>query len=435
MTNVDRILTLNFLILIALLPLVWIRFGSLAPAHFAALFLLLNIALRPNTLQIVKNIFNAGYFIWIPMILLVTIEFVYLVRFSPPQDGFFIIKQLSYLFLAFISAVSAVIMIQSRTFGYVYYGPAISSLSLVAFLSFGLYQVGVDPAVQFQLAMQYNDPNIVIYPIFKSVFSIENEEARSNLRHGIALAMLSIAVVGWLAFQYVPKKNLWNRTVVYTGISLIAFFVVFSFSRSAWLAMALMIVVMVIPIASGSRRTVVFLGGFVIAVLLTIIVGSTLPAASLVIDRIEQTQSYDGRLDAMERHWIAISEYPLLGHPRIDEFVRAHNLVLDAWSGMGILGLLASLALVIGVIRFLFRLEVQATTVTRPWNLQFAGAAALICPMLTRMFTAPNGFPEIGIWWGCGVAIAIFAVVAPLATQSRHIGPSSDRKIANAATA
>lgn len=395
----------------AAMPVVWIRFGgmSLALYHVMGAVVVTLLFLQRAGTKAVTQVLADGWRLWVPQFAFFFVAVAYLARDYPPFPAEYAIRLLIYLTFSIATAAGGFILLRTRLFGYLYLAPAISVLLFISLIYFEFASIGLDPVSQIRLAIVQRNPDLWIFPLFKNIFA-ENlgEDIRVALRHGIGISFVAIALIGPLAHRFLARRTRLTGIVTLAGVAACLLIILLTFSRTSWLALAAASFVYFICAMKSPRRLMIVLYGAFATLLVGVWQAS---AVSLLLERILQTGSYEGRMANSGRMWEAINEYPFLGAPYIskDGVGRAHNLILDNWAATGIFGLAFSLFFLWGLLSLLSAVALRSVNAHSQHQPIYAGAAALLSIPLTRTLTIPNGAFELGAWLAMGVAVGVIA--------------------------
>lgn len=281
-------------------------------------------------------------------------------------------------------------------------GPAALTF-LLFFFSVDARAVGVDAAATFQQAFVTADPQVINFRLFSRVFNAETEETSIGLRHGVFGAVLATSYLSvWAMSVRRPRRparwGVWGMVGVSAGL------IVLSLSRSVIVAL---VMVAILPfsrlILTGKFRRRGPGGLFFVAGGLAMLA----PAWSVLSNRfLTDSGSYGSREGAITSAVGAIGQNPLFGRPAPE--LTAHNFILDAWAGAGLLAGLAAALFALGLVRCW--LGLYAVYLRRPSLVVAVGLAAGFHP-LVRMITAGGGTLDIGVWVNIGLFVGIAAAV------------------------
>lgn len=398
--------------LFASLPLVWMRlFGtSLAVYHFAAFCVAVGLAFSPGLPDAIGRVFKTGRIIWLGAILLMIAMALSYTRSVFVFEPFFFVKFLGSLGAAFISAVLVLMIVRRGLFPFAAYVPAVASLLFLILISFQFAAAEIAPFEVLGQAIAQADPNIVINKLFRAAFAASSDELqyRSNLKQSLSFAFVMMIPLGFLGLQYIPREKKVARLLALAALAFTVVMSIAPFSRAAWLALLLIAVCLTFTYVRSQRGLVGFLAVVALGIPGFFIVGSQSDLFALIEARLSSTDSVDARLYAVEKHWQAIGQSPFFGRNEIVEGW-AHNVIVDAWSAFGLLGMTAALIFFLGALLMVGKALALTLTSSPSHRRVHATIAAFLCPAMVRVFTAPNVTIDFAAWVGLGIAVGLAA--------------------------
>ena len=324
-----------------------------------------------------------------------------LFHFSGARDAVVQAQQL-VLFVA-ASAAVLVTLRDRRGLGVLRWTGVAANLVLVAAMSASMVVNKVDPREVFTATVSSGDPNVLQYQLFKVAlvgFGYDAESLLSNVRHEMFAGVLLGALVASIATSLRPFRSRICAAIVRVSLGLSAVMVVVSLSR------VMILCLLFWPLLSAWRSwqqqrfsagQLVVAGGALVALAVSTGLGFT----GILLTRFtSDTTSYDARGQLLEEALRNIEARPLVGGTSTVG-ASSHNIVLDSWLRMGVLGALLALALSLVLVLLL------ATMVARigaepPWMVPVAVALFMV---VLRMFSAGlGGIPPVE--W---VALAVVA--------------------------
>ena len=412
-----------FFSLIIASPLVWIRpFSgtSIGLYHAAGFALVGSIFLTKNAFRyaLLAGRENAAIFILFAGFLMAGI--IWQTRVIPPF-GFALIQRFAgYFVIAAAVTISTIIFIQFRLLSRLWILPLVTAVAFIVILSIYLKLAGVDPAAQFIKAVASRNPDLFIYPLTKKVFAEGGlEDVRANMRHSIALAFANVCLIGVMSrsMQHQTYKPL-GKVLYYSGQALCIFIVLFSFSRSTWLAGTLAVMLLSLSLPKKGAYTILVAYGTVCAFAILALSSTFSGMVDLFKERLYQSTSYNVREAYSAERWQEILKHPILGSPDLTFVREAHNVVLDYWSSLGIIGLVLSVSICLAILIRMQRLCMDGIGAKRDMKAFFTSSAALLALPLVRLFTSPYGQFDVGVWIALAVSCGTFAVSRKVAARS-----------------
>jgi hypothetical protein len=235
--------------------------------------------------------------------------------------------------------------------------------------------------------------------LYAGAFS--EEDSGKGLRHSMAL--VPVLLLALVAHNRACTGNAHGLLVVAGSLYL----VLYTFSRSAWLATAMVLLVVLRGLAhkhgGGVGKVLFFVGLAALAIISLLAVGFSEQlswVASIVGDRLADTKSTGGRLWALGQ---------VIGDTTLEEYLvgsnrpfqqKPHNLILDATMQAGVLGGLGALVIV-G-----YTAGIYLKGLVRGGYVEVA-AAALATPALVRMVSAGGGTLHVVELFGLWAAISM----------------------------
>ncbi len=312
----------------------------------------------------------------------------------------------AYLFVAYFAARGYVFVTTQKNWKH--YWP-LAGLSLLAattvsfYIAFGTLvpNTNVSSSTEF-----------IHNTLYGSVFKDEEGDGGKGIRH--TMALIPVMLLAFIVHnqKYYPKIN-----VVIGLMSL--YLVLYTFSRSAWLAAFLIVVLITrqLSLILGKQFVKIFFGG-VFVVIGFIVLAFMYPdnfswVLNILGDRITDDRSTSGRL------WVlghiltdtTVSEY-IAGYNR--EFqTKPHNLMFDALMQSGLIGMFGAAIIVFYVARLYFR-GLKTPT------FEYVAIAAFVAPAFVRMFTAGSGMLHLVELFGICVAVNLWRA-KPLEGKSSNL--------------
>ena len=396
----------------ATIPLVWVRLlgTTIAPYHVFAAFLLAAVPFLPGAIDAIKDALKSGKVLWLTCGLLIAAMLISFSRPESPFEPFFFVKFVSFYATAIITAVLVLLIIRRGLFSWLALAPAIAGGAFLIFISLQFIQANIDPLALIGLAIQRADPNIVMNQVFRAAFAAGNEEIsyRSNLKQSLSFAFLLLVPLGVLAQSFMPKERVLLRAVSWAGIVFAVVMTIAPFSRAGWLALAMIVACYLMMLVRTPKGMALLLGGLLLSIPGFVFVASQSELFGLIEARLSANDSVDVRFVAVEEHWQAIGRSPFFGRTEeIDGW--AHNVVIDAWSGFGLLGLVGALLFFVAMGAMLVKALLLAFGSRQADRKIHVAIAAFMCPALVRMLTAPNVTIDFPVWIGLGIAAGIAA--------------------------
>ncbi len=353
-----------------------------------------------------------------------------LFHFSGVRDAVVQAQQL-VLFVA-ASAAVLVTLRDRRGLGVLRWAGVAANLVLVAAMSASMVVNEVDPREVFTATVSSGDPNVLQYQLFKVAlvgFGYDAESLLSNVRHEMFAGVLLGALVASIATSLRPFRSRVCAGIVRASLGLSAVMVVVSLSR------VMILCLLFWPLLSAWRSwqqqrfsagQLVVAGGALVALAVSTGLGFT----GILLTRFtSDTTSYDARGQLLEEALRNIEARPLVGGTSTVG-ASSHNIVLDSWLRMGVLGALLALALSLVLVLLL------ATMVARigaepPWMVP---AAVALFMVVLRMFSAGlGGIPPVE-WVALAVVAGAMAARAGLLTD-RADAPGTDSVVTPSAAA
>ena len=401
-----------FYIFFATIPLVWVRLlgTSIAPYHVAAVGVMVMVALTSGATAALSRSFATGRVIWLAILGLIIAMAISYTRSVTIFQPFFFAKFVGFSVAALVSAALVLLIIRRGLFPALALVPAVASGVFVAFISIQFAAANINPGEVIGLAIARADPNIVMNQLFRAAFAASNEDIsyRSNLKQSLSFAFVLMIPLGFLASQYIAKRRVLTRLVVFSGLVFCVLMSIAPFSRAAWLALFLIGICLAFSYIRSPRGMMAFIAALILGIPAIFIIGSGSDLFALIEARLSSTDSVDARLYAVEEHWEAIGNSPFLGR---DELVDgwAHNIIIDSWSAFGLLGMAAALLFFLGSALMVGKALALSLTASPANRRVHAAIAAFLCPALVRTFTAPNVTVDFPVWIGIGLAIGLAA--------------------------
>jgi len=292
---------------------------------------------------------------------------------NPHWSGTMVLSQMIYAIAGFFAAQAYGAISQQPVWGKLW--PVMALVILGS--TFFAYRTAFG-----SIAMSMNvssSSGFIFNTLYGGVFSEEGK----GLRHTMSMAPVLLIAFSLINFKFMPLVNI---IVIVAS----AYLVFFSFSRSAWLALVLIMALVlralfqVNPAAFAKMifvAAVVVLGGIAA---MTLFPGGVAWFADILLDRIFDSQSTGGRAWVIGQvlfntelpEWLAgynreIQQYP-------------HNYILDGLMQSGFLGFLGPLVIVVVILKNYGTSLLFGTKE----NILYA---SLLVPALVRCFTAGGG--------------------------------------------
>lgn len=296
-----------------------------------------------------------------------------------------------------------------------FFWPAIMVLSLVSsaisyYLAFGTLL----PNTQIQSSSSFIHSTLYSSELFS------DPEAAKGIRHTMAMVPVFIMALALHNRGDYPRINLLAAIFA-------LYLVLFSFSRSAWLAAFLIALLFVRQIFKNLSRN------FIAVVAALLVVSVALPVLALVFpdqfswvwnilgDRLADEKSTQGRL------WMVgqiltdstLAEF-LLGYDRVSQG-SPHNTIFDALLQSGILGAIGASIITV----YAFSTYFKGLFKGEYWLLT---AAAFVAPALVRLFTAGSGMLHLADLTGLCLALNLgwyLKMKSHLSPDGPHLSPTN----------
>ncbi len=398
--------------LFATTPLVWVRlFGtSIAPYHVFALGLIMVVAITPGAIDTLQRLIKSGKLIWAACGLLAVAMMISFAGATIIFEPFFFVKYVAFVATALATGMLFFITIRRGGFPVVALMPAVAGVIFVAFISVQFSLASIDPIEVLTLAIARVDPNIVMNQLFRAAFAASNDDVlfRSNLKQSLSFAFIVMIPIGLLALSYAKFANNAVKAIALAGIGFAVVMTIAPFSRAAWLALFLIGLCYAISYVRTAVGLSIFAGILGLGIPMLFVLGGNSSLFQLIEARLTASDSLDARVFTAEEHWQAIGESPFLGRSEIVEGW-AHNVIIDAWSAFGILGMVAALLFFLAMLGMTIKALILTLSAPLGQRKVHATIAALLCPALVRMVTAPNVTIDFPVWVGLGMALALAA--------------------------
>jgi len=348
---------------------------SLAVAILATLYCILfrKIKLNRRDINILISIFIYCGLLFLP-------AFLY---DYPHWSVFKVLSQLVYLVLAFYMAklYYVVWISMGEKWGMAWQLLVISTIvSLVVAFNTAFGSIVINPNVK-------NSSEFIFGNLYSGVFN----EGGKSVRHTMATVPVIVIVFSLLNFKYSPKLSA-------VAIVVLSYFAIYPFSRSAWLMLALILVLVgriyLVLSAKNILRLLLFLTLVsLVLLLLVLFFPSTVSFfGSLFADRMSDSQSGEGRFLAV---WLVLTQTSLeeflLGYDRGVQ-PSPHNFVLDALMQAGVLGMMGAFVAFYLLVKFSCKAFLSGDS-------KDLVIAMLAIPAIVRSFTAGGGL-HIGELFG-----------------------------------
>jgi hypothetical protein len=297
---------------------------------------------------------------------------------------------------------------------------------LIVGLVTALTAQGVNAVALLSEALAKGDPDIVSGKLLQTAFRSSEDfaEAGANLRHKVFAAVL-VATFLTLAFRAVVEGRRGARAAV-VAIGLTgSLLVLVSLSRSTTVTLvgALALVGARAVVRQRARPASAFVLFAGVAVLVIVAVS---PLGTLVVNRFNETKSYDSRSEAASSVLSSdLGASVLIGTDATEVEHPPHNLVLDAWLSGGILASAAVVALLLALLKVWGREAIRYVTGRGGWVLPVDPLWVLGIGLLpfVRAFSAGNGFSMIE-WAAVGMFLGIVAANDAAVRSGRSAEPA-----------
>lgn len=413
----ERLTICAFIVFVSLLSLEWMSVGGvlggvLKPFHLGAAFLLAVIALRYRVTSLALPILQRYGAIFIPWVLFLLFAACF-ARFhqQPYANTKDLVRQTTYSFTGLmVAGYFARFASRARARDWLTWAGLVACVVLSLGMFVSLRGQGAQPVSTVKEALAKSDPDIIGQQLLKTAFESNQdfEEAKVNLRHKVASALLLGLIVS-LIFRSHHALRSPLRTAVFWGAIAFGFgCIIFTFSRSITIALAIVLVLNGLrSLVSGRARPAHAIA--IAAVLVSTVVMLVSPVGDLIYARFfETTDSYSGRIQAVTAFVDDASSATLFGADLSNILAPPHNAILDAWFSAGVLGGFLVLV-VVGAIFAVWLRELRRYVLSLPgWVLpiqQFWVMALGVTPIV-RIFSAANGlhmteWTSIGLFLGC----------------------------------
>lgn len=413
--------------LFATLPLHWVvvsrgTLGGLRWAHIVcALLLLLAVAGYRNELRAILRRHRA-FFVLAMLWILVYVLGLYSVGAELTEP----LQQLIYVVITLGPAAllhRAVKRSALTTLRICSLAALIGSVAFMVMFTWSSSRNGFNGLAALWSGLASNDRDSVLFSVFRRAIpgsGIAVEEARANQRHEIFVGLVFLVWVSLIS-RAVLRQRL-NRRVgrlSALGIGLASVLVVASLSRAAIVAVALPLVVMLVPTLSRQSSAIrisrhLRLAG---ACMLAVVVLLS-PASSAISQRFtSDTKSYTGRTGLLGDSLSQVTHLPLFGEPReVESLTSPHNFVLDVGQNAGLLAMLAA-ATLFGWLLLRFGRVVRGYIRHRR-STEFA-LVGLLFLAIVRMMTTGGGTLALAGW----VSLAAYL---GLASGLHHATPRAE---------
>ena len=396
----------------AAIPLVWVRLlgTSIAPYHVMALIVVAVVAITPGMMDSVIGAFKSGRTIWLSTAAMIVAMALSFTRSVTLFDPFFFIKYVGFGVAALASSALLLLIIRRGLFPALALVPAVASVVFVILISVQFAAANIAPMEVIGLAIARADPNIVMNQLFRAAFSASNDEIayRSNLKQSLSFAFVLMVPLAFLALQYVARGRFLMRLAIIGGLAFCVVMSIAPFSRAAWLSLLLIVICFSFSYIRSLSGLMAFVAMIILGIPAIFIVGSGSDLFALIEARLNSTDSVDARLYAAEEHWQAIGESPFFGRNELVDGW-AHNVIIDSWSAFGLLGMAAALLFFMGALLMVGKALALSLSSPPGHRRVHATIAALLCPALVRIFTAPNVTIDFPVWIGIGLAVGLAA--------------------------
>ncbi len=378
-------------------PLLWMRLVGVggftfAPYHFATLALVAFVMVHAQSLSAAVAVFRSTASVWVASLALVLTTFM---SFTVTDNGF----EMRDIFRGALYSAggfcAGALIYRACARQSTEFLALASVLTLVTFFGFGfmsLASAGINPVRLLVTAITTGNPNVIMYELFLQLFRESGyqgmEDASANLRHEIFFSLLVASVLPLAVFGALGSRG---RKLALATFGIVAVLVLFSLSRSVWLASSAAFgavgLVHLLKRKSNSLLFIVFLP-FLMLFVYAFVVSDFV---ALFEARITDDGSYNARIRTTETRLALIAANPLL--PDVPHGLKwAHSLIVDYWSAAGIVGLLVSFAYAGAIFWLGFRHAIHAlNSSTRSEYVQSLAGLALAVIPFTRLFTCPMG--------------------------------------------
>lgn len=413
-TSIKRssLLLIVFYIFLASTPIVWVRLfnTSIAPYHVVAIGVIFTVLLARGFMSNAEDVFRSARLIWFGALATILAMALSFTKAQVIYEPFYFLKYVVFVVTAFASAILMLAIVRRGAFSYLGLVPAFVSIVFLVFISFQFAAADIDPFATLALAIARSDPNIVIFQFFRASFNATNSglEYRSTLKQNLSLSFVAIIPLGILALQFIPRGKKILRYIAIAGLLFCVIMAIAPFSRAAWLALALIGACYAMTFVRSARGLVVFAAGLIFGIPAVFLIGSGSEIFGLLEARFSSADSVEARIYATEEHWQAIGESPIFGRSNYDQ-IWSHNVLIDSWSAFGLAGLAGSLLFFLGTLLIFGKALIFVLTKPVGQRYVHATIAALMCPVIVRIFTVPNVTVDFPVWVGLGIAVGLAA--------------------------
>ena len=342
---------------------------------------------------------------------------------SVPYHSFSWMVKQSVYFLISVSIIITLARVKHETYKKLaYLGPVAAAIFLLSFL-YSAQIANVNLIALFVQAIKTGDSGLLMFQVFKATMVAgageSVEELRSNLRHGIAEAILISSIISYsFARNFIEKRS--HVFIINSANIVIMFVVMITLSRAVILSAIFCIAVLYFFVSFSDEakkgKSPNFFGKYVLYFLLpcvTLILTFEFGLIDLIASRFfssDQAGSYSGRLDVLNDTFKYIKEGVILPSSiRSFDPPVPHNIMLSAWLATGLLGLIVSSCfwLSIGLTmtnKILLAIKSRASYVP----ISYVGAVALLSLPFIRAVTAGGGLTASS-WAALGLAYGVIA--------------------------
>lgn len=225
--------------------------------------------------------------------------------------------------------------------------------------------------------------------------------------------MFSLLLAAVVTFVGAKAANGPARLIGLTCSAAILIIVVLSMSRSTWLALALMALVVMVTVYPRSKvMRALTPSGVPLLLALAVCMFSFTNIPWIIIDRLLDSGSYAGRASVTEDRLAAFDAASVLtGLPL--KLPWSHHIFIDYLTATGIIGgLVAAALLSLSFLRIIALCVSAINAKATSAQFYFVVAACLIIMPVTRFVTAPKGHPFLAQWVALGIAGALIALTS-----------------------
>ena len=427
----NRFMAPLLVFLLAALPLVWMRimasdWGNMAYFHIGALALMVCVAADPRARSGVFEAAGKTRHIWIAVALLFLVTLFSFLKVDPPFPASDLVRQGFYALSALAAGGAILALYHANQLRHLVWAAPAAIVTFLYFMYVSLIASGANPFRIISLAISSGNPDALIFPLFRSAFNggtAAVAEVRANARHDVVFALLLAALASGIGLVDAGRRA---RQIAKAAIATIVLVAIFTFSRSAWLAMFLMAALFLSATTARTNKGIVIwaLIGQVFAAAMVYLWAFT-PVVSMLSTRLFASASYEGRSSSAAALLERARDHLWTGVPDLVADDWAHNLFVDYLSAAGIAGGLVALFLILATVAAIVRYWLIAVGSPQTRVLHLLCASFLVLP-LVRFVTAPKGHPSMSSWVAIGFASALMAVLA----RQLAVGRAARRPVA-----